>query len=284
MALTIKPVITIEECRQIEDLQRKIWDMDETDVVPDHLLLTAAKNQGVVLLARLDGQPIGFVFSFQGATADGVRKPCSHQAGVFPGERSRGVGYRLKLAQRKAVLAQGIELITWTCDPLLSRNAKLNIGKLGAMSYAYFPRLYGDMRDGLNKGWDSDRLEVSWHLNSSHVQAKLHGKPAPLRVQASQILNPAARNQRGFFVPPEKSAPLSHHRHFVQIPTHIDALKKVDMALAIAWRIHIRHLLELAFAEGYTIVDFVHQPGPGSSYYVIETGVNPRTYSLTEGA
>lgn len=269
MSLTIRPVTTVEECRQIEALQIKIWDTDPIDVVPDHLLLTMAKNKGVVLLALETEQLVGFCMSFQAETAGGKRKHCSHQTGVLPTAQSRGIGYRLKLAQREAVLAQGIDLITWTFDPLLSLNAALNLGKLGTISNTYYEKHYGNMRSGINAGLESDRLEVIWRLTSPHVEAKLtKGRRAP-EPTSNQILNPATHNDAGVLIPSDSIQPPSETEHFIQIPINIRAIITTDLALATAWQQQIRYLFQTVFAAGYTAVDFIWLREQNKSYYLI---------------
>ena len=83
---------------------------------------------------------------------------------MLPEYRRWGVGWRLKMAQRDAVLAQGLERITWTFDPLESANAHLNFAKLGVISDTYLPDFYGAMPEALNAGLPSDRLLVAWLL------------------------------------------------------------------------------------------------------------------------
>ena len=150
-----------------------MWDLPDVEVVPLHVLITAAKNGGL-LLGAFDGETLaGFVFGFPGLTPDGKLKHCSHMAGVHPAYRDRGLGYSLKLAQRLHVLAQGIDLITWTFDPLETRNATLNFHKLGAICNTYLPNLYGEMHNGLNAGLPSDRFQVDWWIASERVAQRL---------------------------------------------------------------------------------------------------------------
>jgi predicted GNAT superfamily acetyltransferase len=68
--------------------------------------------------------------------------------GIDPDQRDAGIGFALKRAQWQMVRHQGLDHITWTYDPLLSRNAYLNIAKLGAVCNTYRRSEYGDMRDG----------------------------------------------------------------------------------------------------------------------------------------
>jgi predicted GNAT superfamily acetyltransferase len=181
MTVQIRPIQTHEEYRAVEQLQREVWGLPEVDIVPDHLLLTAQKNGGLVLGAfdtppGLESQQlVGFVFGFPGLLPDGRVKHCSHMAGVAPAYQNRNVGYLLKLAQRDHVLAQGLDLITWTFDPLESRNAYLNFHKLGVTCRTYLRELYGRMRDGLNLSLPSDRFQVDWHIASAHVAGRLGG-------------------------------------------------------------------------------------------------------------
>ena len=148
----IRPLRTLDDFRAAEDVQRAAWQSDELDIVPLHMLLTVAKNGGVALGAFAQDQLIGFVFGFLGtgehrygpeAPAAVKLKHCSHQMGILPEWQSKGVGFALKVAQREAVRGQGLRLITWTYDPLESKNARLNILKLGAVCHTYYRDLYG---------------------------------------------------------------------------------------------------------------------------------------------
>ncbi|MBK7451366.1 MAG: GNAT family N-acetyltransferase [Anaerolineales bacterium] len=149
----IRLLETPEEMDLVEELQRQVWPGSETDVVPKHVLITVVHNGGLVLGAFEEEKLIGFVFGFPGLekTPDGPRpKHCSHQMGIHPEHRDSGIGFELKRAQWQMVRHQSLDHITWTFDPLLSRNAHLNIAKLGAVCSTYRQSEYGDLRDGLN--------------------------------------------------------------------------------------------------------------------------------------
>src|SRR5499425_1764525 len=180
MAIEIRPVKTEGEYHAVEQLQREIWGAQDIEIVAFEILMTAHRNGGVTLgafdVVGGEERMVGFVFGFVGLTAGGRVKHCSHIAGALPGYRDRGVGYALKLKQREIVLAQGIDLITWTFDPLESRNARFNFHKLGATCRVYLRNLYGAMRDTLNAGLPSDRFQIDWLISSPHVEAKLHGE------------------------------------------------------------------------------------------------------------
>ena len=171
--IVIRPLTTHAEIFAVEQLQRDAWGVPEVDVVPLHMLITPPRHGGL-LLGAFDGDRLaGFVFGFLGLTADGRLKHCSHMAGVHPDYRDHGVGYHLKLAQRDHVLAQGLDLITWTFDPLETRNAWLNFHKLGVICHTYIRNLYGAMRATINAGPPSDRFEVEWWIRSQRVVERL---------------------------------------------------------------------------------------------------------------
>ncbi len=267
--LQITAAKTIAEFRCIEDLQQQIWGTSAMDVVPDHILLTFAKNGGIVLLARRADAPVGFAFGFLGKTADGALKICSHQAGVIPTEQNRGVGFALKVAQREAALAAGISVMTWTFDPLQSRNAHFNMRKLGATSRKYLPELYGTMRDALNADIPSDRLEAFWQLNSPETESRLAGASPTPELSAAPMLNPCKKDDMGFPVPSVTRINLTERRYFVEIPADIQAIKKNNRPLAVTWRLHTRAIFQKAFEAGYHICDFVYCAAEARAFYML---------------
>jgi predicted GNAT superfamily acetyltransferase len=277
MGITIRAIESHDEYRAVEQLQRVVWGLEEVEVVPDHLLLTAQKNGGLVLGAfdassGSEGrQLVGFVFGFLGLSPNGQVKHCSHMTGVAPAYQNQQLGYRLKLAQREQVLAQGLELITWTFDPLESRNASLNFRKLGATCQTYFRDLYGSMRDALNVALPSDRFRVDWHIASAHVAERLRGSLTSLRPEDVTLLN---RPLPGDPLRPAKvSLPIQGARLLIQIPAHFQAIKTVDMGLARAWRLHTRVLFETAFAKGYVVTDLLFEND--QSFYLLEKDWTP---------
>lgn len=277
MAIEIRSVETEDEYHAVEQLQREIWGAPEIEIVGFETLMIASKNGGVMLgafdtAAKAGGQErmIGFVFGFVGLSANGRLKHCSHIAGVLPAYRNRNVGYALKLKQREQVLAQGIDLITWTFDPLESRNARFNFHKLGATCDTYLRNLYGAMRDTLNAGLPSDRFQVDWRIASPRAEARLRGEiltasPSSLMANGAPLINP----EIGVGSPyPREEATVEAERALIQIPSDFQSLKAADKNLALEWRLHTRELFEEAFANGYTATDLLLEDG--RSYYLLE--------------
>ncbi|MBK8782467.1 MAG: GNAT family N-acetyltransferase [Anaerolineales bacterium] len=281
--LTIHLIETPEEMTLIEDLQRTIWPDSETDIVPSHMLITAVHNGGLVLGAFADEKLIGFLFGFPGleGTPDGPRpKHCSHMMGILPDHRDSGAGFALKRAQWQMVRHQGLDHVTWTYDPLLSRNAHLNIAKLGAVCTTYRRAEYGEMRDGVNAGLPSDRFQVDWWINTRRVETRLGKHPRPTLkldhvnragLRPLYALHPSTDNLP---CPPEHVPPFEDRLLLAEIPVNFQALKSKDFALARDWRFFTRELFETAFKADYIVTDFIFDTNQG----------NPRgMYILTHG-
>jgi predicted GNAT superfamily acetyltransferase len=294
-APVIRRLAQTDEFHAAEDAQQVIWSMvGDRDVVPAHLLITAQKNGGLVLGAfDEEGAMVGFLFGFLGQTEDGRLKHCSHMMGVHPDWRNQGLGYALKCAQRDYVLRQGLDLITWTYDPLEGANAHLNMGKLGAIGRTYRRDVYGRMRDELNVGLPTDRFQVEWWIQSERVRAWLAtgGEFRSLdeaRAAGAIQINRAEPTQHRAHLPESSEAfgkvPLpapagwdglpDANRLLVEVPPSIQAIKRADPALALAWRLHTRAIFETCFAAGYAAVDFLAETAGGvrRNFYLLERG------------
>ena len=311
----LKILETPEEMAAVEELQRLVWPGNETEIVPAHMLLAVAHNGGLVVgaytsdsgedpegelpeLTSLAGPAelpasrlIGFVFGFPGlyTTPDGPRsKHCSHMLGVRPDIRDRGIGFSLKRAQWQMIRHQGVDRITWTYDPLLSRNAYLNITKLGAVCNTYRRNEYGELRDEMNTGLSSDRFQVDWWVNTRRVERRL-GRRRRLQLDlahflaaGAEIINPsqdgagkwprpAATRLPNYVTEAQSGAevPLL----LLEIPADFLGLKTEDLQLAVDWRYHSRELFEELFALGYLVTDFIYLSGTlGRSFYVLSHG------------
>ena len=289
MRIQIRHLETPEELAAVEELQRQIWPGDDTEVVPVHMLM-AALHGGGVLMGAFDAQVlVGFVFGFPGfeITPDGVAlQHCSHMAGVHPEYRDAGLGYKLKRAQWQIVRQQGLDRITWTYDPLQSRNARLNIAKLGAVCNTYFPNYYGELRDQLNAGLPTDRFRVDWWVNSTRVQQRLRNIP-PKKLDLAHYLSAGVKrlnetklNASGLITPLETNSAIVTACFaslpsllLLEIPADYLAIKTADPGLALVWRMHSRYLFQEAFSAGYLVTDFLYLAGSQPrSYYVLSHG------------
>ncbi len=289
----IRPLKTVAEFHAAEDLQRAAWGSDDIDIAPMHVMLTVARNGGVALGAFAGDQLIGFVYGFLGtsrrygpeAPAAVKLKHCSHQLGVLPEWQSRGVGYALKVAQREAVRNQGLHLITWTYDPLESKNANLNIAKLGAVCNTYLRDYYGELQDDLNRGLATDRFQVDWWIASRRVDTRLIKQRAPLQLHhyldaGALILNPVTWDDHDLPVCTEPIELLPPDRFLVEFPADFQAIKRADNASAIMWRSQLRRICETAFASGFAVIDYVHESEPRPRGFYVLQRIEPSESSL----
>jgi predicted GNAT superfamily acetyltransferase len=281
--------ITIEELRSLPEIAEwqavaaSIWSGDDSDIIQEGLLLTLQRYGGLLLGARdASGQMVGILLGFPGLK-DGKPVHCSHMLGMVPEWRGKHLGFRMKCLQREFVLAQGLDLILWTVDPLETPNAHLNLGYLGGICYHYHPNLYGNMNDSLNCGMETDRLTVSWHIRHPLVEKRLAGKRTspsagalldaglPLLTNCDPVHGPDGAEQyvrltgtcRGWDAP----------AMLVEVPSNMQTIKLLAIDDARAWRLGIRDVISDLFDRGYAIVDLVVDQQPGRlrrCYFLID--------------
>ena len=188
-------------------------------------LLQAMIHSGSYLSgAFIEKKILGAAFAFP-ATNGGLHLH-SHMTAVLPEFRDKGVGYALKIDQWNWAKKKNYSHLSWTFDPLVRRNAKLNIAKLGVDISDYFPNFYGDMPDALNAGDESDRLMVSWHTDIDVPKAReLITKP-----ETGDIL--------------------------IEIPEDIVAIRSKDQSESMKWRRQVREQFMAAFEKNGKVIGF----------------------------
>jgi predicted GNAT superfamily acetyltransferase len=278
--ISIRALKDMAEFYQCEELQRQVWGMGDTSVVPLHLLITAQKNGGLVLGAfNEQGAMVGFVFGFLGMTDQGQVKHCSHMAGVLPEYQGQQVGYHLKLSQREHALAQGLDLATWTYDPLEGTNASLNIGKLGVICRTYLSNVYGDTGIQLHLGLPTDRFEVEWWVRSQRVEERLGGRHEKLTLDKALDMGTERANRtefdgRGFLRSEMDDRAPGGKTVLIEIPADFQAIKSADMGLAREWRAQTRKMFRDCFSAGYVATKFISevQRKQRRNFYLLQRG------------
>lgn len=276
---SLKPEIAIRELNSVSDLQRalqlekEVWDCDDSDVVPVTLAV-ATRAAGAIWLGAFHGaEMVGFAFALP-SLENGNIGFHSHTLGVRSAYSSAGVGYQLKLAQRKKVLSLGIKKITWTFDPLRSRNAHLNFCKLGVISDSYCVDFYGPQTSSSLHSNSTDRLWVTWNLADIRVEERLRGKDIRAEViDALAHLEPLVRfNGDGRPAESELAPALARQRIAIEIPGDIGIIERNDIALAREWRQSTRRAFTEALKSGFVVREFCRsirgQQGPGA--YLLE--------------
>jgi predicted GNAT superfamily acetyltransferase len=278
----------MDDVEQVEVIQRQAWGMADLEIMPARMM-NALRHNGAALLGAFDGdRVVGFVFGVLG-TVEGLDHRVDQVAaarlqmysvimGVLPEYQEQGVGYQLKMAQREFALRIGVRLLTWTYDPLESRNAWLNIAKLGAVCQRYVRNFHGDM-GGINAGLPTDRFHLDWWITSNRVISRT-GAYARGSLDLSAfvgggavVANPVTDYDDGLPVPAASLVESKANVLLVEIPPDFQAVKRREFELAKAWRWHGRQVFERLFGAGYMVTDFVFQRGqaaqPGRSYYVL---------------
>jgi predicted GNAT superfamily acetyltransferase len=222
--------IQVRELKSLQDQDsgRKIFDLTwaldaGTEITPN--LLQAMVHSGSYLSgAFIENKIVGAAFAFP-ATNNGLHLH-SHMTAVLDEYRDKGVGYALKIDQWNWAKKQKHFHLSWTFDPLVRRNAKLNIVKLGVDISSYHPNFYGAMPDALNAGDESDRLIVSWSTEIDAPKAReLITNPKP-----DDIL--------------------------IEIPEDIVAIRSKNQSESMKWRKLVREQFLAAFGKNGKVVGF----------------------------
>ncbi|MBW3553524.1 MAG: GNAT family N-acetyltransferase [Gemmatimonadetes bacterium] len=267
--IVIRPLEGEAEYAACIALQRRTWGDTFAEVVPGTILMVAEEMGGVASGAFDGSRLVGFVFGISGVR-DGRLAHWSDMLAVEPDYRGRGLGRTLKLHQRERLLALGIERMLWTFDPLVARNAHLNLSRLGAVARTYKRDLYGQSGSPLHAGIGTDRLLAEWEMKGERAERRLGGALPPGSSDDAPLL--AVPDTSGAFPRPGPFSPdASHTSVRVAVPADIDALKAADTPLARAWRRSVREALEWAFGEGYVAVG-LESAGDGTAAYTLTRG------------
>jgi len=270
--LEIRDFTAPEEYRACLELQEETWGPGFSEKVPAAILKVAQRMGGIAAGAwDRQGRLAGFVFGITGLDRDGEPAHWSDMLAVHPAYRDSGVGVALKRHQRKALLARGVRRVYWTFDPLESRNAWLNVGKLGVVCREYVRDMYGEPSSPLHRGLGTDRLVALWLLEApGKPERSPGGSPPPASVPG---ITPAFRWQEVGGVPHPGPDSLPHPRPrevLVPIPRDIQELKEREPSVARLWRDRVREALESLLDGGYEVRGFL--PGEPVSNYLLLRG------------
>ena len=259
--IVLRDVETIDEIKALENLQIEVWGDDQRDVVPLNQF-AAAQYVGGSLIGAFEGEKlVGFVYGFYGHLGGRIVHH-SHMLGVRPDYRHHNLGFRLKAEQRERVLADGLtDRMTWTFDPLQSLNAHFNFAKLGVVSDTYKINVYGEEGTSFLHRNGTDRLFVTWLLNSPRVQKVVSAQQGPMDNLADSKRRSVRLLHYSNSGAPEPEADIAAAltaASFAQIaiPANINAVEKADFNLARKWREETRAVFSRALSAGYVVVDY----------------------------
>ncbi|MEU9318751.1 GNAT family N-acetyltransferase [Streptomyces sp. NPDC048295] len=257
--VTIRELHGLDEMHEACRVLDRIWRPEPGNplITPELLRVFAHSGSYVVGVGR-GGRMIGFCLGFLASA--GLH---SHIAGVDDSVRGRNVGFAVKQHQRAWALARSITTVTWTFDPLISRNAYFNLAKLGASPSEYLADFYGAMHDEVNAGTETDRLMVRWELTGEHAVGSAAGRPHIVTLDGA-----GARTVVGLDAKPDGSPVVGRQDGgtvLVRIPAEAEELRRTDPPLAREWRYALREVLGGLMAEGHTVTGFTRD-----GWYVID--------------
>jgi predicted GNAT superfamily acetyltransferase len=257
-AVTIRPARERADYDACVALQRTVWGLDDLEITPAIQLIATVHAGGLLLVAEAAGRAIvGFSYAFAGLR-HGQPHLHSDMLAVVPELRGRGVGTRLKWAQREEALRRGLSLVTWTFDPMQARNASLNLRRLGAVASELLPDFYGTTSSALHHGLPTDRLFVRWELDSARVHQRATAGERPGAAEAPPLPRINAVAWRADL--PVSSAPtlgLEATQLLLEIPAEWEQVCGGAPELARAWQASVRASFQAYFARGYAAVDLL---------------------------
>ena len=276
--LTIRDLTSIEDLTQAIEVEKEVWGSDDLDLTSLTFAI-AAKEAGNLWIGAFDGPKLaGYAFAFH-AFED--RKPSlhSHMLAVREQYREYDLGTKLKLAQRDRALALRIHEITWTFDPLQSKNAHLNFAKLGVVCDKYKVDFYGASTSSVLHQNGTDRLWVKWPVASRRVEDRLRGKDNRAEMlDALSTIQPLVRfNGEGKPARSDLAAAIARQRVSIEVPSNIGEIEQSDPSLAKEWRQATRWAFTESLKAGFFVAEFCRtvrgKQGPG--VYLLEKGSLP---------
>jgi predicted GNAT superfamily acetyltransferase len=252
-------------------LQRAVWGLADLDITSPIQMIATQHAGGSVLIAESpEGKSVGFAYAFAAVRGGGAHLH-SDMLAVLPEYRRRGLGARLKWAQRDEALARGMKLITWTFDPLQAKNASLNLHRLGARATEFLEDFYGITSASLHHGLPTDRLLARWELDAPRVQARSrNATPGSVAAPAFTRVNDV-KWQAGWAVSSEPRLDLEDPGLLLEIPPEFDVLHQAAPRVAADWHDKVRRALRSYFSRGYVASDFAptEEGGRRRPYYVL---------------
>jgi chorismate synthase len=254
--LSIGKISDPDEIKKILPVISSAWGMPNLAAAFKDTI-NAMRFHGGLVAAAYDGEEmVGMQFSFPGYRR-GKTYLYSHMTGIVENKKYSGIGYQLKLYQKKWALENGYDLIAWTFDPIRSLNAHFNMKKLGAISRTLIPNFYGTMEDSLNAGIPTDRLVAEWWIKDQKLPA--------YTVDAITIDSSDADSQPVI----DEVTSSTPKTVKVSIPYDFSKIMSNDMQAAVEIKKRLSSILVRLFSLQYSIVDFEkRQP---SSLYVLTT-------------
>lgn len=236
------------------ELQKVTWGNDFNELVPP-AIMKITQHVGGILVGAFDEDErlVGFVYGITGRR-DGRPVHWSHMLAVLPELRDRGIGRRLKLHQRDRLIATGIDRMMWTFDPLVARNAHLNLNRIGARVISYEVDMYGSSLGEATGAVSTDRFVVEWDVARDDS-----GPGEPVRPVAAVEISADFDDEQDLPAGPIVS---------IEIPRDVEQMRIDDPYGEVAWRSVTRRAFIHYLSSGYLVRGL--RSAAGRRHYVLE--------------
>jgi predicted GNAT superfamily acetyltransferase len=222
--IQIRKLDSISDQNLARSVFDETWVMNSSSEITPNLLRAMIYSGAYLTGAFIGDNCVGAAFAFPATT--GKLRLHSHMTAVLDKYRDQGIGHALKINQWFWAKENKYKEIIWTFDPLIRRNAKFNLIKLGVDIIGYYPNFYGDMFDALNIGDETDRLMARWKVKGDQPKTK------------SVILNPKPSNI------------------LIKIPENIVSIREISISENLKWRYIVRAQFLNAFNKDGIVVGF----------------------------
>ncbi|GAC1431854.1 MAG: GNAT family N-acetyltransferase [Terriglobales bacterium] len=283
--ITIRDLQTFEDLSKVEAVEREVWGLADLDILPLTAIIASEAAGHLWIGAFHENELVGFAYGFP-SLENGQLKVHSHMLAVREQYRDLNLGHRIKMAQRERALnlkvrgthtssKTSIEEMTWTFDPLQSRNAHFNVAKLGVVSDHYRIDFYGPQTSSALHRNSTDRLWVRWPMASRRVRERLQPESAGDKIRelfsgVNPLVSVSAESQ------PQRenlATALSKDRIAIQIPENISVLEADNAELARQWREASRWAFTESLAAGFFVAEFLRSSaGNRAGTYVLIKG------------
>ena len=273
--ISVRQLQTHQEFVECVDLQHAVWGANFSERVPAALLKVAQRIGGVAAGAfDRDQRLIGFVFGLTGVE-NGRLVHWSDMLAVRADMRDHGIGRHLKEFQRDLLRQIGVGRIYWTFDPLVARNAHLNLNRLGAHVVEYIPDMYGaETSSVLHRGLGTDRFVVAWDIDRAAPTGRdEHGTHHPPALRASPILNPL--DPDGLPMLPDFDRQVKVPSVRIAIPLAIDSVQAQSLPAAARWRASTRRAILWSLDKGYHAAGFYRDDDAQCGFYICSLAPAP---------
>lgn len=260
VSVVFRRIASDAEYAACDALQRAVWGHHFADRVPVSILRIGPMIGGVTAGAFTEKQELlGFVFGLTGVR-NGRLLHWSDMLAVAPHARDRGIGTRLKCYQRTLAREAGATAMRWSFDPLVARNAHVNLHHLGARVTEYVRDMYGTHTgSALHDTIGTDRVIAEWDLEA----------PDPVPGTPARYTGPVVNDAPEPCGEPA-AGPLPDAACVgIAIPADVHAVLATAPDVARRWRETTRYAFEHYVGRGYRVAGIQRAAARAHSVYTL---------------